>query len=124
QSSEKPAPKLRSVAPALDRDLETICAKCLEREPAARYRSAGDLAVDLERWLRGRSILARPVLLPVRTWRWSKRNPKLAIATIVAMTSAITSISLFFSQRVPLRPALPGKSIAVLPFENLSDEDN
>src|SRR6266403_1909255 len=44
QASERPAPKLRSVAPALDRDLETICARCLEREPQARYRSAGDLA--------------------------------------------------------------------------------
>src|ERR1043166_9078699 len=54
QASEKPAPKLRSVAPALDRDLETICATCLERDPQARYRSAGDLAVDLERWLEGR----------------------------------------------------------------------
>ncbi|MGH8102533.1 MAG: serine/threonine-protein kinase, partial [Chthoniobacterales bacterium] len=51
QASEKPAPKLRSLAPALDRDLETICARCLEREPQARYRSAGDLGVDLERWL-------------------------------------------------------------------------
>ena len=39
QASEKPAPKLRSLAPALDRDLETICAKCLEREPQARYQS-------------------------------------------------------------------------------------
>src|SRR6266446_1213907 len=51
QASEKPAPKLRTVAPTLDRDLETICAKCLERQPGARYRSAGDLAEDLERWL-------------------------------------------------------------------------
>ena len=51
QTSEKPAPKLRSLAPALDRDLETICAGCLEREPQARYLSASDLAVDLERWL-------------------------------------------------------------------------
>ena len=55
QATEKPAPKLRSLAPALDRDLETICAKCLEREPQARYRSAGDLAEDLERWLDGPS---------------------------------------------------------------------
>src|SRR6202035_2570588 len=50
QASEKPAPKLRTLVPSLDRDLETICAKCLEREPAARYRSAGALAEDIERW--------------------------------------------------------------------------
>jgi serine/threonine-protein kinase len=60
QASEKPAPKLRSIAPALDRDLETICAKCLEREPQVRYQSAGALADDLERWLDGRPIVARP----------------------------------------------------------------
>src|SRR5213083_1412574 len=51
QASEKPAPKLRTLVPGLDRDLETICAKCLERKPGARYRSANDLANDLERWL-------------------------------------------------------------------------
>src|SRR5207244_2901234 len=54
QASEKPAPKLRSLAPTLDRDLETICARCLEREPDARYHTAGALAEDLERWLEGR----------------------------------------------------------------------
>src|SRR4029434_5623329 len=59
QASEKPAPKLRSLAPALDRDLETICAKSLEREPEARYQSAGALADDLERWLAGRAIVVR-----------------------------------------------------------------
>src|SRR5438876_3256707 len=91
QASEKPAPKLRSLAPAVDRDLETICAKCLEREPAARYRSAGDLAVDLERWLQGRSILARPVLLPVRALRWSRRNPAFAgmTALLLVMGAAV-----------------------------------
>ena len=77
QASEKPAPKLRTLIPGFDRDLETICAKCLEREPQARYRSAGELAEDLERWLEGRPIVARPVSPPVRIWRWSKRNPKL-----------------------------------------------
>src|SRR5438094_2739085 len=56
QASEKPAPKLRTLVPGLDRDLETICAKSLEREPGARYRSAGALAEDLERWLEGRHI--------------------------------------------------------------------
>src|SRR5215831_4512540 len=78
QAGEKPAPKLRTLAPLADRDVETICAKCLEREPQARYRSAGDLAEDLERWLEGRPIIARPVSPPVRVWRWAKRNPKLA----------------------------------------------
>src|SRR4029077_15812115 len=66
-----------------DRDLETICARCLERDPKARYQLAGDLATDLERWLNGRPIVARPVSAPARIWRWSRRNPKL-VATGVA----------------------------------------
>src|SRR6267378_3876675 len=78
QAAEKPAPKLRTIAPALDRDLQTICAKCLEREPNARYCSAGDLADDLERWLADRPIVARPVSPPARIWRWSRRNPVVA----------------------------------------------
>src|SRR5438309_8207669 len=136
QAAEKPAPKLRSLAPALDRDLQTICARCLEREPQARYRSAGALAVDLERWLEGRPILARRVSPPVRAWRWSKRNPKLAAATAAAVGSAMAAAFLFFSHnglapQSRLDPGLsttnliPEKSVAVLPFENLSrDPDN
>src|SRR5213596_1699225 len=126
QASEKPAPKLRVVAPTLDRDLETICGRCLEREPQARYRSAGDLAVDLERWLEGSPIIARRVSPPVRAWRWSKRNPKLAAATAAAFCSATAAAFLFFSHnglapRSELDSTLPPeKSIAVLPFENLS----
>src|SRR5882762_10040841 len=60
QASEKPAPKLRSINSKVDRDLETICARCLEREPQARYGCAADLAEDLERRLEGRPIIARP----------------------------------------------------------------
>src|SRR6266566_1914726 len=66
QASETPAPKLRSLARSLDRDLETICARCLERDPRARYQSAADLAVDLQHWLDGRPIVARPVSPPAR----------------------------------------------------------
>src|ERR1700682_1810638 len=80
QAADKPAPKLRSFVPFVDRDLETICARCLEREPSARYQSAHDLAEDLDRYLEGRPIIARPILLPARTWRWSRRNPGLAAA--------------------------------------------
>src|SRR5262245_16462220 len=131
QASEKPSPKLRSLVPALDRDLETICARCLEREPQARYSSAGDLADDLERWLEGRPIIARRVSPPVRIWRWSKRNPKLAVATVAAFCSATAAAFLFFSHtRLAPDSGLdssppPEKSIAVLPFQNLSrDPDN
>jgi serine/threonine protein kinase len=85
QASETQAPKLRSLAPSLDRDLETICARCLERDPKARYQSAGDLAADLERWLEGRPIVARPVSPPARIWRWSQRNPKLVGAAVAGL---------------------------------------
>src|SRR5947207_3325619 len=97
QAADKPAPKLRSLAPSTDRDLETICAKCLEREPRARYQTAGDLAEDLERWLEGRPIIARPVWPPVRIGRWSKRNPKLAgslaAAVILGSVGVITAFT-------------------------------
>src|SRR5436190_2619974 len=127
QASEKPAPKLRTLLPSADRDLETICAKCLEREPQARYGSAADLAEDLERRLEGRPIIARPVSPPVRIWRWSKRNPKLAgsLTAAVVLGMLLVAVALpmgwsFFSTQPPL--AIPEKSIAVLPFENLSEE--
>src|SRR5438034_5537467 len=127
QAIEKPAPKLRTLWLSADRDLETICAKCLEREPQARYGSASDLAEDLERWLEGRPIIARPVSPPVRIWRWSKRNPKLAasLTTAVVLGMLLVAVALpmgwsFFSTQPP--PAIPEKSIAVLPFENQSDE--
>src|SRR4051812_1247423 len=82
QAADKTAPKLRSLVPTADRDLETICAKCLERDPAARYESAEELAEDLERWLDRRPIVARPVSLPVAAWRWSRRNPIFAASIV------------------------------------------
>src|SRR5437667_172117 len=128
QASDKPAPKLRTVKPTLDRDLETICSRCLEREPTARYRSAGDLAEDLERWLQGRPIIARPVSPFVRTWRWSKRNPKLASSVAAAVvlgtigvTAAISSSRL---SSVVQNAELVRHSVVVTPFEDLDDLSN
>ena len=123
QAAASPAPKLRSVAPALDRDLETICARCLERDPKARYQSAGALAEDLEHWLEGRPILARPVPLPAHAWRWARRNPILAGAALLCLSLGMIVLGLLFHEQAPVPPKqpLPEKSIAVLPFENLSD---
>jgi tetratricopeptide (TPR) repeat protein/tRNA A-37 threonylcarbamoyl transferase component Bud32 len=95
QTADKPAPKLRSLVQHADRDLETICARCLEREPAARYGSAGELAEDLERWLEGRPIVARPVLRPAQVWRWSRRNPVLAGGAAVLAALLIVIGGLF-----------------------------
>jgi TolB-like protein/tRNA A-37 threonylcarbamoyl transferase component Bud32/Flp pilus assembly protein TadD len=125
QATEKPAPKLRSVAPELDRDLETICAKCLEREPQARYGSAGDLAEDLERWLQGRSIVARPVSPPVLLWRWSRRNPIVAGMAALLLTLGTAIGVLIWKGEVATENGGPPAGIAVLPFESLSpDKEN
>jgi serine/threonine protein kinase len=115
QASETQAPKLRRLAPSVDRDLETICARCLERDPKARYQSAGDLAADLERWLAGRPIVARPVSPPARIWRWSQRNPKLVGAAATGVLLGAATVSLFRGEL--FRAAqfnLPIRSIAVL----------
>ena len=109
EASETQAPKLRSLAPSLDRDLETICVRCLERDPKARYRSAGDLAADLERWLDGRPIIARPVSPPTRIWRWSRRNPKLVGAATTGLLLGAAAVWLF---RGELAHEQPGSGIS------------
>lgn len=126
QAAEVPAPKLRSLQPTLDRDLETIVARCLEREPTARYASADALAEDLERWVEGRPIVARPVSVGEHVWRWARREPVLAGASAVCGVLAAMVLFLLQTQPVEAPPvALPGKSVAVLPFRDLSgDEGN
>lgn len=80
RQSEIPRP--RSINPAIPKDLETIILKATAREPYARYKTAGSLAADLRSFCEDRPIQARRSSLPERLWRWSRRNPYLAAATI------------------------------------------
>src|SRR5437763_8538712 len=113
QAGEKPAPKLRTLVLGLDRDLETICAKCLEREPGARYRSVGALAEDLECWLEGQAIAARPLSAPARALRWMRRSPAIAGMAVLLMVLGLAAGATLWKRSASSPPATTG--IAVLP---------
>jgi serine/threonine-protein kinase len=112
--------QLRLLNPKIDRDLSTICLKCIEKDPRRRYSSALALAEDLERWLKHEPILARHTGILTRGKKWVRRNPTSALlaASLIALAAAAGWI---ISKSELIRHPLT-TGIAVLPFENLSDE--
>jgi WD40 repeat protein len=99
QDPERPSHWVRS----LPRDLETICLKCLEKDPARRYTTAGALADDLTRFLQSEPILAKPASLLDRTIKWTRRRP--ALAAILAMAGCIAALA-FGMMALMLRQAV------------------
>src|SRR3954447_4433379 len=110
----------RLLNPKIDRDLSTICLKCLEKDPKRRYSSALALAEDLERWLKHEPILARHTGIIGRSRKWVRRNPTSALlaASLIALAAAAGWI--VWKSELIRQPVTSG--IAVLPFENLSEQ--
>ncbi len=118
ENTEPRQPRLSN--PKIDRDLSTICLKCLEKDPKRRYPSALALAEDLERWLKHEPIQARHTGIFARGKKWVRRNPTSALlaASLIALAAAAGWI--VWKSEFIRQPLATG--IAVLPFENLSEQ--
>jgi WD40 repeat protein/tetratricopeptide (TPR) repeat protein len=87
-TTEEPVPPGR-LHPGLPRDLETVCLKCLQKDPARRYASAGALAEDLQRFLNGEPVRARPTPAWERLLKWARRHPAAAALLVVAVVGVL-----------------------------------
>jgi TolB-like protein/Tfp pilus assembly protein PilF len=111
----------RLLNPKVDRDLSTICLKCLEKDPERRYSSALALAQDLEHWLKHEPIQAKPSGFFTHGCKWVRRNPSTTVLVTLLIALAIDlSVTVWKHKPAVVIP----KSIAVLPFENLSEDPN
>ena len=111
----------RLLNPKIDRDLSTICLKCLEKGPQRRYSSALALAEDLEHWLKHEPIQAKRSGVFTRARKWVRRNPSTTVLVTLLIAFAVGLSLTVWNRKLPV---LIPKSVAVLPFENLSDDQN
>ncbi len=98
----------RRLQPKVPADLQTICLKCLEKDPRRRYASAEALADDLHRFLEGRPIEARAVGWAERTWKWARRRPAealLALACVAGLIGLVAALAVFAGQQADLAHA-------------------
>src|SRR5213082_1886140 len=110
----------RVLNPKIDRDLSTICLKCLEKDPRRRYSSALALAEDLERWLKHEPIQARHTGVFARGTKWVRRNPTSALLAVCLVALAAAASWIAWKSEFIRQPSTTG--IAVLPFENLGEQ--
>src|SRR6266481_5737143 len=106
--------------PKIDRDLSTICLKCIEKDPKRRYSSALALAEDLERWLKHEPIQARRTGIFARGKKWVRRNPSIAVMAAMLLVLAVPLAVMVWRSEFARQPVTTG--IAVLPFENLGEQ--
>jgi hypothetical protein len=97
---------VRQLNPEVPRDLETICLKCLEKEPARRYASAGELAGDLRRFLDDEPIQARPTPAWERAWKWGKRRPAIVALLGVSLAAIVAVVLLIVWHNISLQEEL------------------
>lgn len=96
----------RAVRPGADRDLSVVALKCLEKDPARRYESAAALADELDRWLAGRPIIARPASTAERMIKWARRRPAAAALLVLGIASPAAVITLLAISHARVRDSL------------------
>lgn len=100
-TTQEPIP-IRQLIPTLPADLETICMRCLQKDPSRRYPSAKEFELDLRRWLAGDPIQARPISRYERTIRWVRKHPTLSASVGVGIAAILAIVAILYRSNASL----------------------